>query len=194
MNDAGRTFTQRRWGTTAYLVDGDLELVAATDGTKHSELPSLDHPQEKYWTDLSDHVVKTMVRRLRAGYKGLSKRNAQRSIRGIMTADKGTLSPEALVHLNRIKMRFAATALSEKMCAKPPKRGPHGMATNNLLPNALSRVQRPFRLVGEREAAIYSGTSRGLRLPWLARTECGRMEQPRLCCAQGGGRQVAHGG
>ena len=52
-----------------------------------------------------------------------------------MTADKETLSPEAQVNLNRIKTRFAATALSEKMCANPPKRGPHRMATINLLPN-----------------------------------------------------------
>ena len=35
MNVAGRTFPQRRWGTTAYLVDGDVELVAATDGAQH---------------------------------------------------------------------------------------------------------------------------------------------------------------
>ena len=43
MNNAGRKFPQRRWGTTAYLVDGDLELVAATDGAQYSELQSLDH-------------------------------------------------------------------------------------------------------------------------------------------------------
>ena len=94
-----------------------------------------------------------MVRKLRAEYKGISKRDAQCRIRGIMTADEKTLSPEPQVHLNRIKARFATTALSKKMCANPPKRGPHGMATINLLPNARSRVQRPFRLVGERKAA-----------------------------------------
>ena len=125
MNDAGRTFPQRRWGTTAYLVDGDLEFLAATDGAPHSELPSLDHRQEKYWTDLSDPVVKTMVRRIRADYKGLSKRNAQCSIRGSMTADKETLSPEDQVRLNCIKTRFPATALSERIRANPRKRGAH---------------------------------------------------------------------
>ena len=100
MNDAGRIFPQRKWGTTAYLVDGDLELVAATYGAQHSELPSLDHQQEKYWTDLNDPVVKAMVRKLRAEYKGHSKGDAQRSIWGILTADKETLSPEAQVHFN----------------------------------------------------------------------------------------------
>ena len=103
MNDTGRIFPQQKWGTTAYLVDGDLELVAATDGAQHLELPSLDHRHKKYWTDLSDPVVETMVRKLRAEYKGLCKRDAQRSIRGILTADKETLPPEAQVHLNRIK-------------------------------------------------------------------------------------------
>ena len=137
VNNAGGIFPQRRWGTTAYLVDGNLELVAATDGAQHSELPSLDHGQEKYRTDLRDPVVETMVRKLRAEYKGLSKRDAQRGIRGIMTADEKILSPETHVHLSRIKERFAATALSEKMCANPPKRGPHRMATINLLPNVL---------------------------------------------------------
>ena len=58
------------------------------------------------------------------------------------------------MHLNRIKAPFAATALFEKMCANPPKRGPHGLATINLLPNTLARIQRPFRLVVEREAAM----------------------------------------
>ena len=95
-----------------------------------------------------------MVPKLHAEYKGLGKRDAQRSIRGILTADKEALSHEAQVNLNRIKAWFAATALWEKICANPPKRGPHGMATINLLPSALPLVQRPFQLVGKREAAI----------------------------------------
>ena len=79
----------------------------------------------------------------------------------------------AQVHLNRIKVCFAATALSEKMCANPPKRGPHGMATINLLPNALPRVQRPFRLVGECEAAIAEFAEEFASRGWLEPSTAG---------------------
>ena len=89
--------------------------------------------------------------------------------------DRGryTLSPKAQVHLTRIKARFAATALSEKMCANPPKRGPHGMATINLLPNVLPRVQRPFRLVGERKAAMAELVEEFVSRDWLEPSTAG---------------------
>ena len=123
--------------------------------------------------DLNDPVVKTMVRKLRAEYQGLSKRDAQRSVRGILTADKETLSPEAQAHFNRIKARFAATALSEKMCSNPPKRGPHGMATINLLPSAKPWVQRPFQLVSECEATIAELIEEFISRGWLEPSTAG---------------------
>ena len=71
------------------------------------------------------------------------------------------------MHLKRIKTPLAATALSEKICANHPKRGPHGMATINLLPNTLPRVQRPFRLVGEHKAAIAELVEEFISGGWL---------------------------
>ena len=41
------------------------------------------------------------------------------------------------------------------------------MATINLLPNALPRVQRPFRLVGERKAAIAELVEEFISRGWL---------------------------
>ena len=55
--------------------------------------------------------------------------------------------------LDSIKEDYKLTSLSEKKVSNPPVRGPYGDCVFNILNNK-PRKQRPFRLVGEREAAL----------------------------------------
>ena len=58
-------------------------------------------------------------------------------------------------YIEQIQKRFGKTSLAEKLVKDPPIRGAHGLSQINLFLNHKPKIQRPFRLVGEREAALH---------------------------------------
>ena len=72
-----------------------------------------------------------------------------------MKAEPAPENSEAVALLAKIVAKYKHTSPSEKLTKDPQVRGPHGLADIQLVLGARPRIQRPYHLVGEREAAIH---------------------------------------
>ena len=160
-NEEGKLFRQRKWDTWAFLVDGSLDF----ENYREDELPTMaEIPYfniESLNSDgksgvlhrSTDHpVVREITRNLRTSNRSIRPGPSIRSL--IKTSDDDPRDSKQEKLLQDIICRFKATSLSEKLSKDPPVRGNHGLADIMLTLNAKPRIQRPFKLVGEREAAI----------------------------------------
>ena len=78
-----------------------------------------------------------------------------RALRSVIRAELAPKNSEAEALLAKIVAKYQHTSLSEKLIKDPPVRGPHGLADIQLILGAHPRIQQPYHLVGEGEAAIH---------------------------------------
>ena len=110
-------------------------------------------------TSTKHPVVREISRRLRLTH---------RSVRSVVkTPEDHHLCPTSERLLGNIVAKYKSSSLSETLSKSPPVRGPHGLADIMLTMTAKPRIQRPFRLVGEREAALAELIEEFIARRWL---------------------------
>ena len=138
----GRVQPARRWQTVAFLVDGALDV------------PELEEDEEDpFWYVDQRDEVHTDPSNPMVSYVRRKTRSEARRIHTVEHSQDSAPS-DTRKYTELIQKRFGRTALAERLVRDPPIRGAHGLSEINLFLNHKPRIQRPFRLVGEREAAL----------------------------------------
>ena len=73
----------------------------------------------------------------------------------VIKAKPAPENSEAEALLAKIVAKYKSTSLSERLTKDPPVRGLHGIADIHLILGARPRIQWPYHLVSEGEAAIH---------------------------------------
>ena len=166
-NEEGKVFRQRKWRTHAYLVDGSLDLenfqedgipsiseipYYEVDGTDPSGSGGVRHYSTNH------PVIREITRNLRTSHRALCL---------VIRAEPAPKNSEADALLAKIVAKYRHTSQAEKLTKDPPVQGPHVMADIQLVLGARPRIQRPYHLVGEREAAIHELVEEFIPRGWL---------------------------
>ena len=127
---------------------GQAGTYYEVDGTDPSGSGGVRHYSTKH------PVIREITRNLRTSH---------RALRSVIRAEPAPENSEAEALLAKIVAKYRHTSLAEKLTKDPLVCGPHGMADIQLVLGAFPRIQRPYHLVGEREAALHEHRGRVYR-------------------------------
>ena len=166
-NDEGKVFRQRKWQNPR-LPRGWVPCPGKLPGRRHpfhfgnTLLRGRRHRPKRIGRVRHYSTKHPVIREITCNL-----RTSHRALRPVIKAEPARENSEAEALLAKVVAKYRHTSLAEKLTKDPPVRGTHGMADIQLVLGARPRIQRPYHVVREREAAIHELVEEFIARGWL---------------------------